>query len=194
MHFCGTAVFEALVDAAYVVVAAVLAARSVLTVALTLTVATPAAVVAADPAETGAVAAPVASLVNATGEPLDRLAGGDVGDGRCDRERGAGAHRGRGAGLAGDRRRSATGRAPPGAKVSGLLTLLVAPVESVIVAVTVVEPVADAEQVTSDCSWSAGPKTQSVRAAFQATLVIVRPVGRLGVTSTCVGAPGPRGC
>src|SRR3712207_9334439 len=54
-----------------------------------------------------------------------------------------------------------TGRSVPRSKARGPDTVLVAPVESVTVTVTVVEPVAVAEQVTADCSAWAGEKEQS---------------------------------
>ena len=90
-------------------------------------------------------------------------------------------------------RPTVTGRAVPVANVSGLVTTLVAPVESVSVAVTVVALVAAAAQVTSDWTSVGSEKTQSALSFdFQATEVRVRPSGSTGVTDTWVARPGHR--
>ncbi len=86
-----------------------------------------------------------------------------------------------------------TGRAVLTANVSGLETTLVAPVESVRVAVTVVAVVMAAGQVTFDCTSVGAEKTQSALADFQATEVRVRPAGRVGRHRHLGGRPGTAG-
>ena len=90
-------------------------------------------------------------------------------------------------------RPTVTGRAVPVANVSGLVTTFFAPVESVRVAVTVVEPVAAAEQVTSDWTSVGAEKVQSLSFDVQAIDASVRPDGSAGVTDTCVASPGTAG-
>src|SRR5690349_16516084 len=143
-HLAGVLSTPAEVPAANTVPAAVRAAYVVGSVATPLAVATPPETVVAEPAEPATVIAEV-FLVNDTGSPstgwpvavsVTLARSGNAAD----------VHTAAAPSWPSAVRASDTGRAVPVAKVSGLVTLLVAPVESVSVAVTVVAPVALAGQ------------------------------------------------
>ena len=194
LHWPTVLAREVGVAAAYTLVAAVFAANVVATLTVAETVAEPLAADVPLPAEEAVP--PVTCLVKAVARPL---IGRPVAVSVRVAVTGVGAPVHTEAELTSPAvwpatdRSTVTGRAVLTAKVSGLETTLVAPVESVRVAVTVVALDAAAAQVTSDWISVGLEKTQSALGDFQATEARVRPVGSTGVTDTWVARPGTAG-